>query len=102
MYTTYTIGLSTSQFKSMEYVAFDVFDWIENAVHNRARVAAKEIISLNMNYCNDNGIPIAVGEENQIAQAYELGIIETAEQRHIRSLVESEVLYQSQDNSINT
>jgi len=40
---TYTIELTDAENKAMEYVAFDVQDWAENALKNRARQAIDEI-----------------------------------------------------------
>ena len=74
----YTITLTDTEKKSMEYVALDVDDWITNAVTNRARIAKDEIIALNPAHCNANSIAIAVGEDAQITQAYTLGVVKTA------------------------
>ena len=41
--TTYTITLTDSETKAMEYVAFSVQDWADNALKNRARQAIDEI-----------------------------------------------------------
>ena len=41
--TTYTITLTDAQVKAMEYVAFSVQDWADNALQNRARIAMDEI-----------------------------------------------------------
>ena len=57
----YTITLTDTEKKSMEYVALDVDDWITNAATNRARIAKDEIIALNTAHCNANSISIAVG-----------------------------------------
>ena len=43
MATNYTTTLTDSEKKAMEYVAFSVQDWIDNAVDNRARQAIDEI-----------------------------------------------------------
>ena len=43
MSTTYTITLTDSEVKAMEYVALSVQDWADNALHNRARQAIDEI-----------------------------------------------------------
>jgi len=43
MATNYTTTLTNSEKKAMEYVAFSVQDWIDNAVNNRARQAIDEI-----------------------------------------------------------
>ena len=79
--TTYTITLTDAQTKSLEYAAVSIQDLIDNFVNDRARIAKDEIISLNTDYCNKNGIAIAVGEDAQVTQAYELGNIQTAYQR---------------------
>ena len=75
---TYTINLTDTETKSMEYVTFDIKDWIDNAAKNRARIAKDEIISLNTAHCNKNSISIAVGEDAQVTQAYDLGVVKKA------------------------
>ena len=74
----YTITLTDTEKKAMEYIAADVDEWITNAAQNRARVAIEEIISLNTAHCNANSIAIAVGADAQVAQAYELGVVSKA------------------------
>ena len=78
----YTITLTDTEKKSMEFVAFDVKDWISNATKERARVAKEEIIAINTKHCNANSIAIAVGEDAQVTQAFTLGIIKTAIERN--------------------
>ena len=41
--TIYTIELTNAEVKAMEYVAFSVQDWADNALKNRARIAMDEI-----------------------------------------------------------
>jgi len=78
----YTITLTDTEKKSMEYIAADVDDWITNVSTNRARLAKEEIISLNTAHCNKNGVAIAVGEDAQVTQAYTLGVVKTAADRN--------------------
>ena len=78
----YTITLTDTEKKSMEFIAVDVDDWITNAATNRARVAKEEIISLNTAHCNKNSVAIAVGEDAQVTQAYTLGVVKTAADRN--------------------
>ena len=40
----YTIELTDVEQKAMEYVATDVDFWIQNAVHERARLAIEEMV----------------------------------------------------------
>lgn len=74
----YTITLTETEVKSMEYVMADVDEWITNAAQNRARMAKEEIIALLVSHCNANSIAIQTGEDAQVAQAYELGIVSKA------------------------
>jgi len=76
----YTITLTDTEKKSMEYVAADVDEWITNAATNRARIAKQQILALNTTHCNANSIAIAVGEDAQVTQAYTLGVVKTAAQ----------------------
>jgi len=77
----YTITITDTQKKGLEYVALDPHDWITNAASARATRAIAEIITINTAHCNANSIAIAVGEDAQVQQAYDLGIIKTAAQR---------------------
>jgi hypothetical protein len=42
---TYTITLSDAEDKALHVVALDAQDWIDNAVHERCRIAMEEIIA---------------------------------------------------------
>ena len=77
----YTITLTDTEKKSMDYITTDIDDWITNAAKNRARMAKEQIISLNTKHCNANGIAIAVGENAQVTQAYDLGVVKTQAER---------------------
>lgn len=43
--TTYTITLSDAEDKALGFVAFSQQDWIDNAVHERCRIAIDEIVN---------------------------------------------------------
>jgi hypothetical protein len=73
----YIVSLTSAEDKAMKYAAVSVQGWIDNAAHNRARVAADEITSRLIVYCNENSIQIATGSDAQVEQAYELGVVET-------------------------
>ena len=47
----------------------------ENALKNRARIAKEEIIAKLVTHCNSNSIALAVGEDAQVTQAYDLGVV---------------------------
>ena len=82
---SYTITLTDTEVKSLEYTVEEIQDWIENLAKNRARISKNEIIALNTEYCNANKIAIAVGEDAQIAQAYDLGVVKTGKQVNLEN-----------------
>ena len=73
-----TVTLTDTQTKSLEYAAYSVQDWCDNAIHNRARIAQDEIISKLVSHCNANDVAIATGVDAQITQAYSLNVVGTA------------------------
>ena len=79
---TLTIEVTATELKGLEYAAASPQDWADNAVTNRARIAIDEICGMLMAHCNDNEIAMAVGKEAQVAQAFTLGVVMTAEARN--------------------
>lgn len=71
----YTITLTATEKKGMEYITPDVDDWITNAATNRARIAIDEIVAKLVEHCNANDIALAVGRDAQVSQAYDLGVV---------------------------
>ena len=76
--TEIKVTLSDTQIKCLEYITYSVQDWCDNAIHNRARIAQEEIIAALVAHCNEKGIAIATGADAQVAQAYELKVVDTA------------------------
>ena len=76
-----TVSVTDTQMKCLEYAAHTVQDWCDNAIHERARVAQEEIIALLIKHCNANDIAIATGVDAQVAQAYELDVVDTLANR---------------------
>ena len=79
---TLTIEVTDTEFKALQYAALSPQDWADNAVTNRARIAIDEICGMLMTHCNDNEIAMAVGKDAQVAQAFTLGVVMTAEARN--------------------
>ena len=62
IHTSYTVGITTGEYKALQYVMIDQKDWIENAIKNRARIATVEIQNLYTEYKINKGEAItAVG-----------------------------------------
>lgn len=76
MHTSYTVGITTGEYKALQYVMVDQNDWIENAIKNRARIASDEIVNLYSQFKINKGEAItAVGTTAVIEAAYAEGVI---------------------------
>ena len=76
MHTSYTVGITTGEYRALQYVMIDQNDWIENAIKNRARIASDEIVNLYTQYKINKGEAItAVGTTAVIEAAYAEGVI---------------------------
>ena len=76
MHTSYTVGITTGEYKALEYVMVDQNDWITNALKNRARIASDEIINLYTQFKINKGEAItAVGSTAVIEAAYAEGVV---------------------------
>ena len=73
-----TVTLTNTQTKCLEYTAYSVQEWCDNAIHNRARIAQEEIIAKLVAHCNANSVALATGVDAQVTQAYSLGVVDTA------------------------
>ena len=76
IHTSYTVGITTGEFKALEYVMVDQHDWITNAIKARAQVATDNIINIYTNYKIGKGEAItAIGTTAIIEAAYSEGVI---------------------------
>ena len=76
MHTSYTVGITTGEYKALQYVMVDQKEWVNNALTNRARIATEEIQTLYTNYKIGKGEAItAIGSTAIIEAAYSEGVI---------------------------
>ena len=76
MHTSYTVGITTGEYKALQYVMDDQKAWITNAIQNRARLATEEVTSLYTQYKINKGEAItAVGSTAIIEAAYSEGVV---------------------------
>ena len=76
MHTSYTVGITTGEYKALQYVMIDQNDWITNALTNRARIASDEIVNIYTQFKINKGEAItAVGTTAVIEAAYAEGVI---------------------------
>lgn len=93
----YTITLTASEDAALSYAAFSQQDWIDNAVHNRARVAIEEIVALTVQKCLDTNTPIPSSKDAMVTLAFEHGWVKTAEQRNAEAEAEMQARLAEQE-----
>jgi hypothetical protein len=76
----YTITLSDAEDKALHVVALSAQDWIDNAVHERCRVAIEEIVNAEVQRKLAAGQPITGTKEEIVLAAN----VETAAERSTR------------------
>ena len=78
MYTSITVGLTTCQWQSLEYIAEDPRDWFIGWAQGRADTAAKDIVRVYTDTKVQAGQAItAVGTTAIVQAAYDEKIIKT-------------------------
>ena len=76
IHTSYTVGITTGEYKALQYVMVDQNFWVNNALKNRARIASDEILNLYTQFKIKKGEAItAVGSTAVIEAAYAEGVI---------------------------
>ena len=78
--STYTITLSAAEDKALKSVVLSAQDWIDNAIHERCRIAIEEIVNAEVQRKLAAGEPIT-GSKEDIVNAAD---IESAAERHAR------------------
>ena len=76
IHTSYTVGITTGEFKALETVMVDQHAWIETCLKVRAAKASKEITNAYMQYKIDKGEAItAIGSTAIIEAAIAEGVV---------------------------
>jgi len=76
----YTITLTHAEDKALSVIAFDQNEWIQNAVHERCRIAIDEIVQAEVQRKLAAGEPITGSKEDIVLAA----VVETAAERQAR------------------
>jgi hypothetical protein len=69
MSKTITITLSDAEFKALEVVSISAQDWIDNAVHERCRIAMEEIVRSEVERITATGGTISGTKEDIVLAA---------------------------------
>jgi hypothetical protein len=81
---TYTITLSDAEDKALHVVALSAQDWIDNAVHERCRIAIDEIVNAEVQRKLTAGESITGSKEDIVIAAN----VESAAERQARAEAE--------------
>ena len=83
IHTSYTVGITTGEYKALQYVMVDQKEFVSNAIKNRARIAIDDIVNKYTSFkINNNEAITAIGTTAIIEAAYSEGVIRTAEQQN--------------------
>lgn len=77
----YTITLSDAEDKALTYVATSQQEWIDNAIHDRCRIAIEEIVNAEVQRKLAAGEPITGSKEDIVLAA----TVETAAERNAKA-----------------
>ena len=83
IHTSYTVGITTGEYKALQSVMVDQKEFVSNAIKNRARIAIDDIVNKYTSFkINNNEAITAIGTTAIIEAAYSEGVIRTAEQQN--------------------
>ena len=76
MHTSYTVGITTGEYKALQTVMIDQNEWIKNAIQSRANVATIEITNAYTQFKINKGEAItAIGSTAIIEAAISEGVV---------------------------
>tara|TARA_B100000212_G_C27275442_1_gene490711 strand:- start:44 stop:289 length:246 start_codon:yes stop_codon:yes gene_type:complete len=76
IHTSYTVGITTGEYKALQTVMVDQKEWLTNSIKERARIATVDIVNKYTNFKVNNGEAItAVGTTAIIEAAITEGVV---------------------------
>ena len=76
IHTSYTVGITTGEYKALQTVMADQKEWLTNSIKERARIATVDIVNKYTNFKVNNGEAItAVGTTAIIEAAITEGVV---------------------------
>ena len=79
--SNYSIALTKTEDAALSYVALTQDDWIQNAVHERCRIATDEIVQIAVAKCLETNTQIPGSKDEMVELAFAQGWVKTAAQR---------------------
>lgn len=87
--SAYTISLSNAEDKALSYAALSQQEWIDNATHERCRIAIDEIVAITVQKCLETGTQIPGSKDEMVDLAFAQGWVKTAAQRQAEAEAEA-------------
>ena len=66
----YNIELTETENKALGHVALNQQDWMDNAIHERCRIAIEDIVQLTVQKCLENNIQIPSSKDEMVDLAF--------------------------------
>lgn len=96
----YSITLTNAEDRALSVAATSQNDWIQNAVHDRCRIAIEEIVGITVQKCLETNTPIPGSKDAMVELAFEKGWVKTAAERQAEA--EAELAARLGQNETNT
>jgi len=77
----YVVTLTDIEDMALSYETQDQQDWIDNAVHNRCRIAIEDIAKIAIEKCFEQNIPVPATKELTVRLAFDQGWVKTVTER---------------------
>ena len=84
----YTIILTEAEDKALSYAALSQDNWIQNAVHERCRIAIEDIVTLTVQKCLETDTTIPGSKDAMVELAFTKGWVKTSAQRSAEAQAE--------------
>ena len=81
----YTVTLTSAEDKALSYVAALQQDWIDNVIHNRARIAIDEIVQVTVAKCLETNTQIPGSKDEMVDLAFAQGWVKSAIDRNLET-----------------
>lgn len=74
--------MTNAESAALSYVAADPQEWIDNAAHERARIAIEEIVAITLEQCLKTGTQVPGSKDEMVLLAFEKNWIVAAASRN--------------------
>lgn len=88
----YNIQLSAAEDAALSFVAYSQDEWIQNAVHERCRIAIDSIVQITVAKCLEAGIQIPSSKDDMVTLAFSEGWVKTAVEQQAEAEAAAEAL----------